>query len=445
MPPVRIGDVLEHRLAAIAEARRLDGRDLEAAAQLVDDQGGQRLALDVLGDDQQRLARSGRPLEQRQQVLQVRELLLVDQDVGVFELGDHLLGVGDEVGREIAAVELHAFDDVELGLEALGFLDGDDAVLADLLHRLGDHLADRLVAVGRDGADLGDLRAGRDLLRRPLRSSITHSTARSMPRLRSIGFMPAATDLAPSRTIAWASTVAVVVPSPAMSLVRVATSRTIWAPMFSNLSESSISLATVTPSLVMRGAPKHLSSTTLRPLGPSVTLTAVGQNIDAAHHARAGVAAKTDFLGCHGACSLFLMPGRLVGGCYAAFFLATAMVRASMTPMMSDFVHDQEILAVELDLGAGPLAEQDAVALLDVERHQRAPLVAGARADGDDLAFHRLFLGGVGNDDAALGLAFFFDARMTTRSCSGRNFMAVLSNCRGFRARAPSARNATDS
>src|SRR5207247_11189677 len=44
--------------------------------------------------------------------------------------------------------------------------------------------------------------------------------------------------------------------------------------MFSNLSASSISLATVTPSLVMRGAPKDLSRTTLRPLGPSVTRTA---------------------------------------------------------------------------------------------------------------------------------------------------------------------------
>ncbi len=96
----------------------------------------------------------------------------------------------------------------------------------------------------------------------------------STPRFRSIGFMPAATYLAPSRTMAWASTVAVVVPSPALSLVLEATSRTIWAPMFSNLSSSSISLATVTPSLVMRGAPKLLSMTTLRPLGPSVTLTA---------------------------------------------------------------------------------------------------------------------------------------------------------------------------
>ena len=109
-----------------------------------------------------------------------------------------------------------------------------------------------------------------------LAMSLTASaTARSTPRLRSIGFMPAATDFAPSRRIDAASTVAVVVPSPAVSLVLEATSRTICAPMFSNLSSSSISLATVTPSLVMRGAPNDLSRITLRPLGPSVTLTAL--------------------------------------------------------------------------------------------------------------------------------------------------------------------------
>ena len=71
--------------------------------------------------------------QDRQQRLQAGELLLVDEDVGLFQLGDHLVGVGDEVGREIAAVELHAFDDVELGLEALGFLDRDHAFVADLL------------------------------------------------------------------------------------------------------------------------------------------------------------------------------------------------------------------------------------------------------------------------------------------------------------------------
>ena len=44
--------------------------------------------------------------------------------------------------------------------------------------------------------------------------------------------------------------------------------------MFSKGSSSSISRAMVTPSLVMVGAPNFLSRTTLRPLGPSVTLTA---------------------------------------------------------------------------------------------------------------------------------------------------------------------------
>jgi len=44
--------------------------------------------------------------------------------------------------------------------------------------------------------------------------------------------------------------------------------------MFSNLSFNSISLATVTPSFVITGAPKDFSIATLQPFGPKVTLTA---------------------------------------------------------------------------------------------------------------------------------------------------------------------------
>lgn len=91
-----------------------------------------------------------------------------------------------------------------------------------------------------------------------------------IPLLRSIGFNPASTLLQPSLKMALAKMVAVVVPSPASSLVLVATDLTSWAPMFSNLSENSIFLATVTPSLVILGAPKVYSMTTLRPLGPRV-------------------------------------------------------------------------------------------------------------------------------------------------------------------------------
>src|SRR5262249_19218603 len=72
-------------------------------------------------------------------------------------------------------------------------------------------------------------------------------------------------------------------------------------------------------------------------------------------------------------------------------------------------LHDQEFLAVELDLGARPFAEQHAIADLEVDRDQLAALVAAAGADRGDLALRRLFLRRVGNDDAAFGLLFGVD------------------------------------
>src|SRR5438874_11133689 len=157
-------DVLQHGLAAIAEARSLDGGNLEAATQTVDDEGGESFAFDVFRDDDQRLAGLHHGFEQRQQLVQRGELLLVDQDVGVVHFNAHLVCVGDEVGRDVAAVELHALDDVEFGLERLGFFNRDDALVADLLHGIGQELADFGVAVGGDGADLGDFLVRGDLL-----------------------------------------------------------------------------------------------------------------------------------------------------------------------------------------------------------------------------------------------------------------------------------------
>src|SRR3954449_8778364 len=235
-------------------------------------------------------------------------------------------------------------------------------------------------------------------LARFLTSATIASTAMSMPRLRSIGFIPAATARTPSRTIACARIVAVVVPSPASVLVFEATSLTICAPMFSNLSLSSISLATVTPSLVMRGAPNDLSITTLRPLGPSVTRTASARmSIPRNMRSRASVLCLM---------SLAAMIFNLRYSCRA---------RASSASGGDDahnvgFFHDQQFLAVKFDLGAGPFAEQHAIVRLYVEGLQCAVITAGARANGDNLAFHRLFLGRVGDDDAAPRFFFLVDA-----------------------------------
>ena len=167
-------DVLEHRLAALAEAGGLDGDRLERAADLVDDERGEGLALDVLGDDRERTTALHDLLEHRQQVLDRRDLRAHEEHVGVVEDGLHALGVGHEVRRDVALVEAHALDEVELHAEGLALLDGDDAVGADLLERLGDHRADLLVG-RRDGGDVGDLR--RVGLRRSSSRVLMESTA----------------------------------------------------------------------------------------------------------------------------------------------------------------------------------------------------------------------------------------------------------------------------
>src|SRR3974377_285198 len=234
-----------------------------------------------------------------------------------------------------------------------------------------------------------------------LSSSTTCSTARSRPRLRSIGFMPAATALEPSLTIAAASTVAVVVPSPAMSEVLEATSRTIWPAIFSNLSSSSISLATVTPALVMRGAPNDLSSTTLRPLGPSVTFTALlRMSTPRSILSRASTENLTSFAAMVAFSEIFVAAqpswpsGRFpLGG---AAFLDDAHDVA--------LLHDQELVAVDLDLGARPLAEQDAVSNAHVDGNELAGLIASPGTYGEDFPLGGLFLGRIRYDDAAGGL-----------------------------------------
>src|SRR3984885_10073275 len=253
-------------------------------------------------------------------------------------------------------------------------------------------------------------------------SSTTAVTARSTPRFRSIGFMPAATALAPSRTIAYARTVAVVVPSPAMSLVFEATSRTIWAPMFSNLSASSISLATVTPSLVIRGAPKLLSSTTLRPFGPSVTFTASARiSTPRSMRARASPAKRSSFAAMCCFPSSIVVSGQFERSVSAwrptgvARWIRRLLGSGSLllggrhaldNTHDGGLLHDQQLFAIELDLGARPLAEQNAVTSLDIECHELALFIAGTRSDGDDLALHRLLFRRVGGDEAPRGLFF---------------------------------------
>src|SRR5580704_14391802 len=149
-------DILQHSLAAIAEAGSLDGRDLQRSTQFVDDESSECFAFNVLSDDEQRLAALRNLLKQGQKILHRADLLLVDQDVGVLKSNFHPLRISNEVRREIAAVELHALDHFQLRLQRLRLFNGNDAILADFLHSFGNDVSNGLIVVRADGAYLGD-------------------------------------------------------------------------------------------------------------------------------------------------------------------------------------------------------------------------------------------------------------------------------------------------
>src|SRR5580700_4472948 len=222
------------------------------------------------------------------------------------------------------------------------------------------------------------------------------AAAASIPRFMSIGLAPAATERKPWCTIAWARTVAVVVPSPAMSLVLVATSLASWAPRFSYGFSSSTSLATVTPSLVMVGAPHFLSSTTLRPRGPSVTFTTSASLLTPRSSERRASSSNSRILGID---YLNLRLDRV---------LMSRWGRTDVLPhepqtclLLDDGEHVargeyEVLLARVLDLGAAILAVEDHVADLYVDRHALGSrVVKASRAHRKDLALLGLLLGGV--------------------------------------------------
>jgi len=156
-------DIAEDGLAVVTEAWGLDGSNLELTAELVENAYGKSLAIDILSNDDQRSAELGGSLEGWNDVLNGGDLLLGEEDQWLLELNLLGLGISDEVWGNESTVEAHALRDGELVLHGLALLDGDDTLLSDLLHCIGNQSTDVLVAVGRDSGDLSDLSAGCDI------------------------------------------------------------------------------------------------------------------------------------------------------------------------------------------------------------------------------------------------------------------------------------------
>ena len=156
------------------------------------------------------------------------------------------------------------------------------------------------VVVGRDRADLGDLfllRDGRESL--VVSSSTAASTALSIPRRDAVGLAPEVMIRSPSRKIARARMVAVVVPSPATSDVFDATTLTSLAPMFSNGSWQLDFLRDGDAVLGDRRPAERLAQDHVAAGRAERGAHGVGQDIDAFQHLAAGGVGEKQLLG-HG-------------------------------------------------------------------------------------------------------------------------------------------------
>ena len=190
--------------------------------------------------------------------------------------------------------------------------------------------------------------------------------------------------------------------------------------MFSSGSFRSISLATVTPSLVIVGDPNFLSRTTLRPLGPSVTFTASASWLTPRRIAWRDCSPYT-------ICFAIARCLLLVAGCYFLAFLASApsiTARTSSSRMMrysspSSLISWPEYLPNRM---VSPALTSSAMRL-------PSSLTLPA-PDGDDLALLRLFLGGVRDDDPADFLFAFLDALDNDAVVQRSDVHALYSVCR---------------
>src|SRR3954469_4646828 len=186
----------------------------------------------------------------------------------------------------------------------------------------------------------------------------------------------------------------------------------------------------VAPSLVIVGAPNFLSRTTLRPRGPSVTLTASASLSTPRSRERRASSLNLMILAMPDLSEELRGtnddrpgdPGVRVAGAvrWRAGSAATqGPVRAErgpggdvVLPGVLLLLHDGEqvaggehevVLAAVAHLGAAVLRVDDHVADGDVERNAVAVVVDAAGADGDDGALLGLLLGGVRDDQAGGG------------------------------------------
>ena len=250
-----------------------------------------------------------------------------------------------------------------------------------------------VVAVGGDGADLGDLLLVLGRLRQLLQLLDDRaSTALSMPRLSSIGLWPAATSL---RALAedrlrehgrGGGAVAGDVGGLGGDLLHHLRAHVLELVLELDL------LGDGDAVLGDRGSAEGLLDDDVAALGPERDLHRVGERVDAREDRVARASRRKRI-------SLAAM---FVFSCLSGYF--------SMTPRMSSSRRMRCSSPSSLTSVPAYLPKRTRSPSLTSSGRTLPSSSDLAVADGDDLALERLLLGGVGDDDPALGLLFLGDA-----------------------------------
>src|SRR5947207_14802556 len=153
----------------------------------------------------------------------------------------------------------------------------------------------------------------------------------------------------------------------------------------------------------MVGLPYFLSITTFRPLGPNVALTACAMMLTPRRSAARASSLNTSCLAIRRSS---LCPQSVVDVSPEHRSAGASLLQDSQDVL---FLHDEELLAVDLHLAARILPEEDPVPRLDGEG-QRLPLFGHpAGSHRHDPALLGLLLGAVRNDDAAVLLVLLLE------------------------------------